>query len=533
MSDFSLILPAMHKLLALLLLTASCAAGAADTFVFSAEAGPYPVGVQVKAQYDYSRVYLPAVNMLTGRPETHERARPIQSVTWYPAKAKGKPLSFRDYIATRATEDAFQLSPAEVRRLTDTDLAGNTAGRPPAIARQVAAQPMWGSFDAPTAGGKFPVVIYAPSLSGYAVENVDLCEYLASHGYIVIASRSMGARTKSMTSDLEGLEAQAADIAFLIGQAHTMPQADTSRIAVIGFSWGGLSNVLAAAKDDRIRALVSLDGSVRSYPEFVDGGKDAARYATPARLAVPMLYVGRERESVETLVKKKAKMDYSLLNQMTYADMTIVTMRPMTHPDFAAVVQHYAGEQHFGEYTRDEVAAAYSWTARYVERFLDAYLKNDAKAMAFLDDKPSANQAPAHMLSVERRKGSGTPPTLEAFVGALQTGGYEHAQAVYDRLHAANPAFTLDPVWLNTYGEQLLRNGRTKESVAILLLGTKVEPAWGDIADTLAEAYEAAGERQLAIDEYRRALKIDPALGHAIERLRVLEAAVPAKAAGG
>jgi tetratricopeptide (TPR) repeat protein len=304
--------------------------------------------------------------------------------------------------------------------------------------------------------------------------------------------------------------------------ARAMPQADTARIAVVGFSWGGLANVLAAAKDDRIRALVSLDGSVRSYPEYVDGGKDAARYATPARLAVPMLFVGRERESIETLTQKKKKLDYSLLNEMTYADMTIVTMRPMTHPDFAAVTQHYANDQHFDEYSRSEVAMAYSWTARYVERFLDAYLKNDGKAMAFLDNRPSANRAPVHMLSVERRKGAGTPPTQDAFVQALQTGGFAHAQEVYDRMHAANPAFTLEPVWLNVYGYQLLRAGRVKESVQIFRLGTKLAQDWSGIADSLAEAYEAAGERELAIAEYRRALALEPSQGHAAERLKAL-----------
>jgi len=523
----------MRRLLAFLLLAASATAGAADTFVFSNEPGPWPVGVQVKQQYDYTRVYRPAFDLVTGQPETHERARPVQAIVWYPASARGKPLTFRDYMATKATEDAFWLAPAEVQRAVDADLAGNTAGLAPAIAKKVLSQPMWASRDASAAAGKFPVVIYAASHSSHAAENVDLCEYLASHGYIVIASRSLGPRTKAMTTDLEGLEAQAGDIAFLIGMAHAMPQADMSRIAVAGFSWGGLANVLAAARDDRIRALVSLDGSVRYWPQYVDGGKDAAKYATPARLAVPMLYVGRELGSVEYLVKEKKKYDYSMLNQMTYADMTVVTMRPMTHGDFAAVTHHYANDGHFGEYARDEVAMAYSWTARYVERFLDAYLKNDARAMAFLDNKPAANKTPAHMLAVERRKGAGTPPTLEAFVRALQTGGYEHAQEVYDRMHAANPEFSVEAGWCNLYGYELLRSGRAKESVAIFRLGTKLEPTWGGIADSLAEAYEAVGERQLAIDEYRRALSLDPAESHSIARLKALGAEPAASAAGG
>jgi dienelactone hydrolase len=523
----------MHRLLALLLLTASCAAGAADTFVFSNEPGPYPVGVQVKAQYDYSRVYRPAFDVVTGQPETHERARPIQSITWYPAKAKGKQLTWRDYMATTTTEDTPWLSAAEVRRATDASIENSLGNLPPASARQVLAQAMWSSRDVPAAPGKFPVVIYAPSLGASAIENVDLCEYLASHGYIVMSSRSLGAHTRSMTTDLEGLEAQAGDIAFLIGQAHALPQADLSRVAVVGFSWGGLANVLAAAKDDRIRALVSLDGSVRYWPQFVDGGKDAAAYATPGRLAVPMLYVGRADESLEELAKKNRKLDFSMLNKMSYADMTRVTMRPMIHQHFASDFLRYANEAQFGEYSRDEISLAHSWAARYVERFLDAYLKNDAKAMAFLDNKPAANKAPAHMLAVERRKGAGTPPTLEAFVRTLQTGGYEHAQEVYDRMHAANPTFTVEPVWCNVYGYELLRAGRAKDAIPIFRLGSKIEPEWGGIVDSLGEAYEAAGERQLAIDAYRRALSLNPAESHSSLRLKALDAEPPAKAAGG
>jgi dienelactone hydrolase len=523
----------MRRFLALVLLAASSAAGAADTFAFSNEPGPYAVGVLVKAQYDYSRVYRPAFDMVTGQPETHERARPIQAITWYPAKSKGKPLTWRDYMATKPTEDTFWLQPAEVQRAVDTNVADNAAGLPPASIKQMLAQPMWGSRDAPAASGKFPVVIYAPSFSAAATENVDLCEYLASHGYIVIASRSLGAHTKSMTTDLEGLEAQAGDIAFLIGQAHALPEADMSRIAVVGFSWGGLANVLAAAKDERIRALVSLDGSVRYWPQFVDGGKDAARYAIPGRLAVPMLFVGRADESLEKLAKGKKKVDYSLLNEMTYADMTVVTMRPMIHQHFASDGLRFSSEGAFGEYSRDEVSLAHSWAMRYVARFLDAYLKNDAKAIAFLDNKPAANKAPAHMLKIERRKGGGTPPTLEGFVRTLQTGGYEHAQEFYDRMRAARPDFSLDAEWCNVYGYQLLRSGRAKESVPIFQLGTSLAPEWSGVADSLGEAYEAVGERQRAIDAYRRAVSLNPAEGHSIERLKVLGTEPAAKAAGG
>lgn len=43
--------------------------------------------------------------------------------------------------------------------------------------------------DAKAVEGSFPVVVYAPSIEAPSFENSVLCEFLASHGYIVIASQ--------------------------------------------------------------------------------------------------------------------------------------------------------------------------------------------------------------------------------------------------------------------------------------------------------------------------------------------------------
>lgn len=132
---------------------------------------------------------------------------------------------------------------------------------------------MWAVIDGAPAAGHFPVVIYAPSFGASAHENADLCEYLASQGYIVLASPSMGARGRPMTHDLDGVESQVANIGFLSVFARTIPQADLAQVAVVGYSWGGMANMLAAAKDNRVGALVSLDGSVRYFPTLVKEAK--------------------------------------------------------------------------------------------------------------------------------------------------------------------------------------------------------------------------------------------------------------------
>jgi hypothetical protein len=124
----------------------------------------------VVLQYDYSRTYWGAVD-ITGKPYTGERARPIQTLIWYPAEAGGARLKFGDYTALFATEQEFAASPgraaavvAEARGHFDADPDG----------------PMQAIRDAKPESGRYPVVIYAPSFSAPAFENADLCEYLAS-----------------------------------------------------------------------------------------------------------------------------------------------------------------------------------------------------------------------------------------------------------------------------------------------------------------------------------------------------------------
>ena len=64
-------------------------------------------------------------------------------------------------------------------------------------------------------------MIYAPSFSSQAWENADLCEYLASHGYVVNASPSLGPTTRQMVGTIAGANAHARDISFLIGYAES------------------------------------------------------------------------------------------------------------------------------------------------------------------------------------------------------------------------------------------------------------------------------------------------------------------------
>ncbi len=261
--------------------------------------------------------------------------------------------------------------------------------------------------EATPAKGHYPVLIYAPSDSSVSWENADLCEYLASHGYVVLASPSMGVSTRDMTNDLDGINAQAGDISFLIAYAKSLPDADLSEIAVVSWSWGGISSLFASARDSRIDALVELDGSIRYYPGLVKKAEDVH----PERMTIPLLCFTRN-VSLEDLendgVPTADKDGPNVLNAWVHGDLHIANMLGMAHPEFSSMFQRRENAQRFADnqvadYGREDANTSYVWVARYTLNFLDTYLKHDVSAKAFLRKSPAENRVPKHFMDLKFR----------------------------------------------------------------------------------------------------------------------------------
>lgn len=331
------------------------------------------MGLKVVEQYDFSRSYRSITDEL-GKPYPGERARPLQTLVWYPAqKSSAKPMTVGDYGALLAGETSFDkpdLSPDWKQWLDAMKPSLNDS--------------MWAVRNAPLQAGKFPVVIYAPSFSSMSWENADLCEYLASHGYVVVASPDMGARSREMTIDLAGIDAQAQDISFLIGYAQTLPNTDMSKIAVAGFSWGGISNLFAAARDNRIDALVALDGSMRYFPGLVRAAGDVRREQMP----IPMLFFTQGATSLEKLAQQQPNKDNegpNVLNAWTHGDLITVDDMALVHVEHSSMYQRNEDiwknypKNHKADYSRADGIVGYAWVARYTLEFLNAYLKHDAQ----------------------------------------------------------------------------------------------------------------------------------------------------------
>ena len=513
------------RFMSLFFLSCACAsAGATSHYKFSNPPGMYSVGLQVVQQYDYTRSSRPAIDLDTGAVRKGELARPIQTLVWYPAKSGGTSVTYGDYLRAAATQSDFSLSEAQVTRAAQAKLEQNGKGLSPAQRQAEAASPMLARRDAVPIVGKFPLVIYAPGANGAAHENAELCEYLASQGYVVMASASVGSWGGEMEPSLEGAEAQAADIAFLIGYAHGLPTVDLGRIAVAGFSWGGLTNLLAAAKDQRIRALVALDGSMRGYPELINSGKDAAKYVTPARVAVPLLYLSARPKTIEEM-EGKYDMSFSFINAMKYSDVYYFTLHPMVHTHFSTNSLRLSGDAEFSEYSRKEVMLAHSWGSRYVLEFLNAYLKRDNEGRTFLGTRPIRNGVPAHMITADTRLARSSVPSLEAFSVALHAKGFDQAIPLYQAGKRAGEPLAVSEQELNRWGYRLLQSGRLKEGLEVIKLMADIYPDSANAHDSLGEAFATNKETANAILHYQRSLLLNPKNTNAVEALKMLESA--------
>lgn len=510
----------MRSVSTLVLLFASSLAQAAAPFTFPNPPGPFAVGFRVVNQYDHARAYKGEFDAATGKAVEGERARPIQTLIWYPAAAAGKPMVFGDYLALTGSEVDFTRSEAQQRALANELIQANYLSESgPEQGRAALAGGMRARRDAAPVAGKFPVVIYAPSISAPAAENPDLCEYLASHGYIVIASPSLGPHGRDMPNTLDGAETQAADIAFLSAYAHTLPQAETGRLAVAGYSWGGIANVLAAAKDSRIKALVNLDGSVRYYPELVA----AAKYVTPQSVGVPMLFLAARPLSLEDIARR-GKPAASFLNDMKHADLYKLTMLPMEHFAFSSTYLRFAPERRFNQYPRADVNRAFGWSADYILHFLDAYLKDDTKARDWLAQQPAAHGVPAYAATLEARPAVSKPPGRMQLAVELAQRGFDRAHEAYQAMHAREPSFVLKDEELIEWGYALLHGGQAAQAVEIFKLATVLYPSSWNAFDSLAEAYALRGDKPNAILHYQKSLQLEPGNDNARQRLQALGA---------
>ncbi|NOK36404.1 tetratricopeptide repeat protein [Corallococcus exercitus] len=119
----------------------------------------------------------------------------------------------------------------------------------------------------------------------------------------------------------------------------------------------------------------------------------------------------------------------------------------------------------------------------------------------------------------------------EVLVSALDKGPIADTIARYRELRATKAdAYDFSPEQLNSLGYRLLRDGRTADAIELFKLNVEMFPKEGNVYDSLGEAYLAAGDKEQARVNYRKAVELDPANKNAAAALKKLDAPASAPA---
>jgi C-terminal processing protease CtpA/Prc/Flp pilus assembly protein TadD len=104
--------------------------------------------------------------------------------------------------------------------------------------------------------------------------------------------------------------------------------------------------------------------------------------------------------------------------------------------------------------------------------------------------------------------------------------GIDAAVKAFDQAKAGAPSsYHVDENKMNQLGYQLLNRGKTAEGIEVFKLNVREFPNSSNVYDSLGEAYAKAGNREQAIQNYKRAVELDPKNTNGLEAIKRLTGA--------
>jgi carboxymethylenebutenolidase len=219
--------------------------------------------------------------------------------------------SRRGFVMTSlATGFALSAGPVSAQTIT-TDSAGLTAG-------EVKVPVKDGEIPAyramPDKGGPFPTVLVVQEVFGVHEHIKDVCRRLAKIGYFAIAPELYARQgDASKYTDIPKLiseivvkvptEQVMSDLDATVAYAKSSGKADTAKLAVTGFCWGGFATWMYAAHNPGLKAAVAWYGSDRKISELQP--KNPVDIAGEVKCPVLAFYGGQDQSIPKETIEKR------------------------------------------------------------------------------------------------------------------------------------------------------------------------------------------------------------------------------------
>ncbi|PWL39638.1 hypothetical protein DKG77_02060 [Flagellimonas aquimarina] len=263
--------------------------------------GEYSVGFKSLFLSDLSREHVPYADW-SGKlyPENGtSKGRKLPIHIWYPASEKSKLLPYRHFVnlITKQTQEEFNKESdslaSKIFAYQISELKGDSSFAQDQLDTLLALKTN-ASLNTLPVQQKFPLILF-PNGTSPAIQSV-MCEYLASHGYIVAAIALKGQFSHVVDTSTKGLEVAVDDLEFALQQLLELPNIDETQIALLANAIQSSFCVGLASRNKKIKALISLEGGFLS--QFEQNILNSTSFYEPQNIAIPILAIYAPHPSI-------------------------------------------------------------------------------------------------------------------------------------------------------------------------------------------------------------------------------------------
>lgn len=484
------------------------------------EKGKYDIGFKTIIDFDYTRTYnLKYPNDTSS--QNHD-PRPIIINIWYPAKAntKAKSMLYGDYIKIQTHDVVLKTF---IKRIEDYNENNSSLYMFNADSlnkeqkekfTKHLQQPLYVFRNAAPLNEKFPLVIYHAGLGGTLNDNTVLCEYLASHGFVVVSGAFQANDYKYVDLDWD-LERSTKDIDFMLNAIKNLTFVDFSKIAAIGQSYGAQA-VLGYKTENYspVSCLISLDNT---FDYSIDADPEGFEPLTEK------LYKKNKNMNVPSLIFAGPYATFIVMDSLKNSDRIYATIK-LGHNEYTSLSSFAILKGLQKRPDKDTVWSKYILINNYCLNYLRYNFFNDTTAKNFifskhpyLEDIYEISKGKKVSKDIPEYTDFSKPPTYFQLQKLLKNRNKEKI----DEIVKAYPTL-FDEDAINNTGYKILNEDI---DFAIYLFQKNVElyPKSWNVYDSLGEAYMIKGEKELAVKYYKKSIELNPKNENGLKMIQKLK----------
>jgi hypothetical protein len=479
--------------------------------------GEFSIGFKLITTKDFSRVY-PNNN------STELNPRPLRIYIWYPAEQSAQqPMKFNEYV---------QMAYDDFNSPTDADQKMNLLkilpvqiqkGVPPEKIETLLKQHTYAVQKAAPKAGKYPLIIFGQGLYYESpLSHFILCEYLASHGYVVATCPLLGTHYRLVNINVEDLETQVRDLEFALGYARSLPYVDPAKTGIIGYDLGGMTGLITVMRNPDIKAFLSMDSAI-THGHYSGLPQSHFSYREE-RFIIPWMHMTQARFIAYYREQQESS---SLFQHKKYGASYLVSVPTNNHGCFSAfaVMGIKNSLPGYWEPVEANIVELHDQICTTALLFLDGYLKNDQISRDIMNDRKQNIQDSTLLFEYEYKPGAIPPPTKAYLIDSIIKNGVKSVKPELEQLRKEYTAEELfDETVVNWMGYHFLYWwNRTDESLEVFKLNVWLFPESANALSSLGEGYMILGDNKQAIHYLQKSLDLEPdneAVKNLLERLK-------------